>query len=214
MLICLLPAVSTLADEPLNRLDTLRLPRIELRAPVVPFAADAPLVTETSIDDARSFGVRGSRFLDTYLTPRLEQQMNVVAPAHPVLDHSTDMIDYVLYDELSATAERRARRGVKRAFQDYMIETTSLNSLIGSIKGKSGKTSAGGEVFGVGLGASHWLPEVELRYRKLNHSLRFRVGLHGSAGLTFQHQQMTRTRVFLGWDARDDALDLNIRLGF
>jgi hypothetical protein len=227
MLICLTPAVAAWAEDPTaagpGPFETLQLPRLELRAPLAPPAPlggfgrpalGATLETSLSVGDPRSFRGSGNRFVEDYLTPRLSRQMDVIAPAHPVLLASDEMVDYIFYDELSNSAERRARRGVRRAVGDYFIETTSLQSLIGSVKSKSDKASTTKGAFDLGFGASHWLPEVELRYNKPHHSVRFRVGLHGSAGITFQHEKMTRTRLNFGWDADDDAVDLSLRFGF
>lgn len=208
-----LPAALTRAADAPAQLAQLQVSAVELPAVESSLERSRPAPFQLELSELRLTSIGQNRFLDGYLMPKLSRQMDLIAPAHPVVDSSAELVDYVLYDDLTGSAERRARKGAKQALESYVIETTSLRRLVGSVEQWKGP-GASRKAFDVGLGVAHWLPQVELRYRTAASSLRLRLGLHGQAGVTFGHSSLTKTRIYVGYDFEDEAYGLNFRLGF
>jgi hypothetical protein len=208
-----LPAAVTRADDGPSRLAELQFSAIDLPAVDSALERSQPAPIQIELSDLRVTSTSQNRFLDGYLVPKLSRQLDSIAPAHPVVEDSAELLDYVLYDDLAGSAERRARKGAKQALESYLIESTALRTLAGSVEARK-KPAKPGKNFDVGLGVAHWLPQVELRYRTAATSLRFRLGLHGMAGVSFGHSRVTNTRLYVAYDFEDEVFGLNFRLGF
>ena len=162
------------------------------------------------LDDDRAPG-----FIDTYLMPRLNGQLNqVVAPMH--LGTSTELVDYVLYDSLMQVTRIHAERGVRRALKSFVLESTPLGRLNKSIRSSVGGGKKRGNSAGVkfGVGVSHGLPKLEMRYRSGAAHIRLNLDAVGAAGIEFSHEQALRTRVWVGYDIDEGDVNLACRFGF
>jgi hypothetical protein len=183
-----------------------------------PSAVDVDPGSPVELRVPRSALLRSSagrnRFLDSYLVPQLSRQLDDVAPAHPAVSRGDDWIDYVLHEDLTASVERGARSGARQALRSFVLETTLLDKMVSSAKGRwSGPRRSRGGV-DLDLGISNWLPELELGYRVGVSTMRIRLDAQGSASVAFSHQRFTRTRVLAGYDAANGGYGLSLRFGF
>ncbi|MCP3982301.1 MAG: hypothetical protein GY716_23610 [bacterium] len=177
--------------------------------------ADVRLRPESNVLPRRSAEPRG--FLNRRLIPGLSRQLHRVVPLHessPVLTGSTEA---VMLDRVTDAAERRTLKGLRKAFEHHLLETTSLGQRLTSVSvGRGGGGGGGrGKAVRFGVRVASGLPRMELRYRTARGQIRFSVDLDGATGFEIKRNgRAARARVFAGYDIGDDALDLAYRYRF
>ena len=153
---------------------------------------------------------RGS-FYRTHLLPELQRQAWRIAPYEVTYVQLTEgaLSDTVFYDQWKDATARSCRRGVKRAMQNYLLEsTTALDRFSRTVRATGGKLGGlhRGSEMDVRLGVSAWLPEIGLNYSSGPANLRFDVRLDVSVSLEFRHYRSAHTRFSAGYDAKDNMI--------
>ena len=225
LLLAALPcAAQTPAPEDLQ--SRLRAPQLDfaLRLPADVAARDrGPSFRPGPLEAAAD--PKGSTFFHGMLLPRLNRQLDEMAPYRGVPQAQPQLDDFVLFDELTEAVGRRAEKATRRAVKEYLLESTPLGR--GVLRLKSGgrrdmaggipaapKTRSGRDALSFGLSVSHNLPEVQARYDILRGTLRVGVRADGSVGVSLEHEKLARTRLWVGYDAEDHGYDLQYRIRF
>ena len=169
------------------------------------------------VTGVRSLPTRGPGFVKSYLLPRLSSRFDGLAPRHPIIiDDAHQRVDDVLYENLTAAAQRGAERGARDALTNFLIDSTVIGKLFGSKRLNRSSSAADpssveappmaqaaprpSSKFGVGFSRGH--PELEWRYRAAANSLRLRVNSVGAAGLAFSRSKQNQTDISVGYHPR------------
>ncbi len=122
-----------------------------------------------------------------------------------------------LIEEYTRRARSRFQRATRDAIRDYLLEETTLRRVAQFFERRSAGSSvrerkAGDVSFGLGVYGSE--PQLVMRYRMSNSSIKLRLGIEGSAKLDFRSSRMTNTHVVAGYDPSREQYGLSYRLDF
>lgn len=165
-------------------------------------------------------------FYAVHLLPRLERRfadLGMRDPRAVLALHGPSVSN--AYEDFTREAERRAERATQRALQDYILETSGLETRAELWFDRRGRKSAAGvesgadadgRRLGIRVGVSHLLPKVDLDYPVGQAStVRLQVRLHGELGVEYETGRRLRSRVYAGYrEDHDGRYDLEWRLRF
>lgn len=132
-------------------------------------------------------------------------------PGHEIADH-------VLFDELSDAVYYGIKRTTRKAVKSYLIDMSDLDRKLGELKSR--RRQAVEQVDPAGqprkrlrfdFGISHFLPEVEMRYKLQGGSIKFSLDAEGAFDFSYRNTWMGRTEIRIGVD---DGYRLQCRFGF
>lgn len=174
-------------------------------------AADVPKA-ETDAEDDKPRGLK-LRLDRDRLAPRVSIEMESLASFHRAAGPGLGLRDHVLFEEMSDSVRRGAKRVTRKAVRNYLLEAVNLDRGIDRVReGIRGAPSAERDI-DWHVGIHSMLPEVGMRY-KLNHgSVRFTVGAAGDAGFKFKDDRFERAEFSAVFDG-DDTFFVRARLGF
>ena len=172
-------------------------------------AADAP-ATDAKETKRRSAGLRiyGER-----LAPRVSIEMESFAAFNHVAGPGNQLHDHVLFEEMSASVRHRAERVSRRAVKNYLLETINLDKSIDNVRDgiRGPRTHPRKMRFDFGFHSA--LPQVGLKTKLGQGSLRLRVGAEGDVALRFRNSRFERAEVSAAFDG-DDTVVIRAHLGF
>lgn len=212
---------NTTVAEDLRPADT-RLPKIHLsHAGSIQVSTSFVRATGVKPDSASMVprSIRpGGNFLETDLVRRLSHQLEPVAPLQPVVapTSTSEFIDHPLLQHVTDSARLRAERGTRRALSNFLLEATSLDKLVFTVKRKGSKGLGGvaGNAMKFGVGVYHGRPRLEMRYLTGPATLRLRVDAFGGAGIEVNHSRRSYSRCYIGYDNIDHEYDVAYRFSF
>jgi hypothetical protein len=160
----------------------------------------------------------GGSFYRSHLLPRLNGQFRGMVPHEALPGQGAELAQYPLFDRLSENARQNVETGTRKALEDFLLEATSLDSLLDRLGNKAqdsplrSRKRAGG--FGFGVGISHCAPSVELSQRFGSKAFRASLGLLGVVRLEYRQGRQSRAWIYAGYDARDGDFGIGGRFRF
>jgi hypothetical protein len=157
-------------------------------------------------------------FYQGYLLPRLTTQFTRLSPYRVLPSTGAARDEFVLFDEVTGAAQRRAERGVSRAVRHYLLETTSIGRWIDAFGTESTRTLGGqtrSSAFRTGFGISHGLPRFDMRYQAGNTILRLGAGVDRSVGFELRRNLPgSATAVSAKYNRDERAYSMGCRISF
>jgi len=161
---------------------------------------------------------RTKQFFRGHFLPEVTSQLKRVAMIVDLVATPTmSMSQHPMSDEYTRRARSQFQRATRDAIRDYLLEETTLRRVTQFFERRSAGSSAQGRKAGTvafGLGVYGSEPQLVMRYRMSNSSIKLRLGIEGSAKLDFRTSRMTNTHVVAGYDPSREQYGLSYRLDF
>jgi len=166
-------------------------------------------------------------FYKAYLLPKLEQRLGQVGVLHTSQLDGQDMHAWTTHDGLVQEAERQFEKGASRALRSYLSELCGLDVMVDNFadrrrrgNGRDDSDDHRSTKLSFGLGISHALPKVDMRYEIGDSSdLRMSLAASGKIDLHYGRYNYTngvgsRTRIFASYEVDDALSKFGLRLSF
>jgi hypothetical protein len=141
-----------------------------------------------------------------------------MVPHEALLGQGAELAQYPLFDRLSENARQRVETGTRKALEDFLLEATSLDSLLDRLGSRAQNSPFGARErasgFKLGVGVSHCAPSVELSQRFGSKAFRASLGLLGVVRLEYRQGRQSRAWIYAGYDARDGDFGIGGRFRF
>jgi hypothetical protein len=181
---------------------------------------ETPASSEEEFRPLAGRGYRPGGALDFYhghLVPRVARQLGSINEKKRYSKPVGELQDPARVVRMGRSARRKLERATRTAVEDYLLETTTLdsrlvffNERLPSVERQTSVSSTGRLRFRVGF--EQIRPKLELRYKVNRSIVKLNFGTGGSVRLDFTRKGMKRTRVNADWDG--DRYRLSCRFGF
>ena len=164
-------------------------------------------------------------FYKGYLIPRLERHLGQVGVLHTSQLDGQELHTWASNDSLVRETERQFEKGASRALRTYLTELCGLDVRIDNFSdrnrigtGGNGASEHQPRKIHFGLGVSHALPRVDVRY-ELGNSRDVRLTVAGSGKIdlhygSYRGGNRGHTRIFAGYDIHQSRSNFGLRLSY
>ena len=216
--------LATIASAQVPALETTAKDLPRLRLDSAEFSARLPSTAHlgalAAVDPAMRVRPDSRGFYQGFFLPRMTHQFDRMRAYGDVPTSGQALSEFVLLDEVTGAAQKRAEKGLSRSLRTYLLETTTIGRWIDSFGDDAIRTATGGRErsderrFRTGFGIAHGLPRVDMRYPLGHTTLRLGVGADRTVGLEMRRSTATSAAVSAKYDWADRSYTFGCRIAF
>lgn len=167
----------------------------------------------TEDDSRRGIAIRLD---DARLSPRVSLAMESLTTFESVAGPGTSLEHHVLYDEMTDSIRRGAERVTRKALKNYLLNSLRIDQGIDNVRqgvrGAPSTSTSTSSRWRYQFGVHSLSPEVAVRYRMKQNSVRFKLNAEGEMGVRVNTSRFEGASVNAWYDG--DRLEIGASLGF